>query len=718
MPNIENAMTVDVEDYFHVSAFAGQIPRSSWGHFESRVERNTIRILKLLDARNIQGTFFVLGWVADRNPDLVRTIQSSGHEIACHSYWHQLVYDLSPDEFRADLCRSRDVLQDIIGRPVTMYRAPSFSITKKSAWAYEVLAEEGFTVDSSVFPIVHDRYGNPDAEPRPHWIDTPSGAVCEFPAAVHRSMGFNVPISGGGYFRLYPQAFTRHLLQKVNAQGVPFTFYIHPWEIDPEQPKLSGSRLSRFRHYLNLDRTERKLEALLQDFEFTTMSESLRSYGMPSAQATQTVAPVPSKPAITVHSVRHDQSREILYVTHRVPFPPNRGDRIRTYHTLRHLSQRGKVSLACLADEPVTDETLRELASLCDRVAIIPVSPRLRWLHAGASFAAGNTISQGAFHSRQLDKTTKTWSAERDYDVALCSSSVLAKYISHAGTSANRRFVDLIDVDSQKWFDYAADNGLLKRWLYNTEGGRLRELESQLGLTCEGLAVVSEAEAEIYRNFAPHGNIRAIPNGVDLDYFQPPAVAHEINGRCVFVGALDYKPNIDGAVWFCNEVWPLILELTPNATLELVGREPVKAVRNLAQISAVSVAGSVPDVRPHLRDASVVVVPLQIARGVQNKVLEAMAMGKALVTSKQPTTGLGTEEGVHLVTAESPADWADSITRLLADAEFRSDLGLAGRIYVESTHQWHHCLSALDELLGLSPSRQCNQDQPRLSIGT
>lgn len=716
MPDITNAMTVDVEDYFHVSAFAGQIPTSSWDHFESRVEQNTLCILKLLDARNIRGTFFVLGWVADRHPELVRSIHAAGHEVACHSYWHRLVYDLSPDEFRTDLCRSRDVLQNIIGEPVTMYRAPSFSITKKSNWAYEILAEEGFTVDSSVFPIMHDRYGNPDAEPRPHWVETLSGAVCEFPAAVHRSMGFNVPISGGGYFRLYPHAFTRQLLRNVNAKGVPFTFYIHPWEIDPDQPRLAGSWLSKFRHYLNLNRTERKFEALLPDFKFSTMTDALVSYGMQTESVVD--AEPEAMPAITVHSARHEQPREILYVTHRVPFPPNRGDRIRTYHTLRHLSQRGNVSLACLADEPVTDETRRELNSLCERVTIVPVAPKMRWLRAGTSFATGQTISQGAFHSPQLDKTTREWCAERNFDVALCSSSVLARYISHPGTTADRRFVDLIDVDSQKWFDYAADNSVLKRWLYKAEGSRLRELESQLGLTCQGLAVVSEAEAEIYRNFAPHGNIRAIPNGVDLDYFQPPAVPQEVDGRCVFVGALDYKPNIDGAIWFCNEVWPLILERTPNATLELVGREPVKAVRNLAEIPGVSVAGSVPDVRPHLRDASVVVVPLQIARGVQNKVLEALAMGKALVTSKQPTIGLGTEEGVHLVTAESPAEWADSVTRLLADAEYRSDLGLAGRIYVDRTHQWHHCLSALDELLGLSPTREGSKSQSRLSIGT
>ena len=272
-----NAFTVDVEDYYHVSAFEADVDRGRWDTYESRVERNTQRLLDLLDEHEVRATFFVLGWIAERSPRLVQEIDSRGHELGSHSYWHRLIYQQTPEEFREDLRRSIQVIEDAIGKPVTTYRAPSFSVTKDSLWALDILKEEGIQIDSSIFPIHHDRYGIPGAKTCLHQVDTPHGPIWEFPVTVHRVAGVNLPISGGGYFRLYPLRWTTHCLGKVNAQSdQPFVFYIHPWELDPGQPRLrAGSQLGRFRHYLGLSKTEHKLAGLLQKFRFDTLSATL-----------------------------------------------------------------------------------------------------------------------------------------------------------------------------------------------------------------------------------------------------------------------------------------------------------------------------------------------------------------------------------------------------------------------------------------------------------
>jgi len=268
-----NAFTVDVEDYFQVTSFERVIAREQWSDLESRVVANTHRILDLLAERSITGTFFILGWVADRYPQLVRDIHAAGHELACHSYWHRLVYEQTPDEFRADLRRAKHAIEDAASHAVFAYRAPSFSITGNSLWALDILVEEGFTHDSSIFPTYHDRYGIPGTEPRLHQIATRSGTIWEFPLAIKRFGRFSLPVSGGGYFRLYPFGVTHSCLASLNRAGQSFSFYVHPWEVDPHQPRIAGaSRLSRFRHYVNLASTERKLGRLLESFRFDTMS--------------------------------------------------------------------------------------------------------------------------------------------------------------------------------------------------------------------------------------------------------------------------------------------------------------------------------------------------------------------------------------------------------------------------------------------------------------
>ena len=276
-------MTVDVEDYFHVSAFQDIVPRSSWDGRESRVVRNTERLLELFEQRGVAATFFVLGWVAERHPSLVRQIAQAGHELASHGYGHRLIYEQSPTEFREDLRKSRAAIGAAAGVSVTGYRAPSFSITPRSLWALDVIREEGFDYDASVYPIRHDRYGLPSSPRHFHALERAAGTLWECPGSTVEVAGVNLPIGGGGYFRLLPYAWTKWGISKVNTEeGRSAVFYIHPWEIDPDQPRIPASRMNRFRHYTNLDRTEARLKRLLADFRFAPLGELL---GLPVSRA-------------------------------------------------------------------------------------------------------------------------------------------------------------------------------------------------------------------------------------------------------------------------------------------------------------------------------------------------------------------------------------------------------------------------------------------------
>ena len=274
----DGAFTVDVEDYFHVSAFASRIQPDDWDQYECRVEQNTHRVLDVAARAGTTGTFFVLGWVAERYPGLIREIQTAGHEIGCHSMWHQLVYDLGPDRFRHDLIDARNVLEDVTGTPIVLYRSPSFSVTRRSQWALSILREEGFQTDSSIYPVRHDRYGIPGAPLQPHLIHTSAGSVREFPGMVCEVAGMRIPVGGGGYLRLFPWTLTRNLLHRVRRQGRPLNVYIHPWELDPEQPRIAASLKSRFRHYQNLNTTAGKTERLLREFSLSTMSSVLDTW--------------------------------------------------------------------------------------------------------------------------------------------------------------------------------------------------------------------------------------------------------------------------------------------------------------------------------------------------------------------------------------------------------------------------------------------------------
>ena|SRR5215813_3533806 len=265
-----DGLSIDLEDYFQVEAFASRIPRSQWSSFPSRVRDNTVRTLELLERSRCKATFFVLGWVAEREPALIREIAAAGHEVACHSYFHYPVFRLSPAEFREDLRRSRDVIEDISGLKVVGFRAPTFSITSKTLWALEILAEEGFEYDSSIFPIRHDNYGIPGASRWIHKESLPSGrSIWELPLSTVRLGTANVPFGGGGYLRQLPMWFTRWAIRTTHRrERQPVMVYFHPWELDPDQPRLPGSWKSRLRHYRNLKETELRLQEILASSQF------------------------------------------------------------------------------------------------------------------------------------------------------------------------------------------------------------------------------------------------------------------------------------------------------------------------------------------------------------------------------------------------------------------------------------------------------------------
>jgi polysaccharide deacetylase family protein (PEP-CTERM system associated) len=329
-----NALTIDVEDYFQVHAFSKVIYYEDWDQYECRIERNTHKILEMLNEQKlpsggsygfddadqsicatrpaqreaVKGTFFVLGWIAKRYPHLIVKIRKEGHEIAAHGYAHKIIYHQSREQFREDIRRAKATLEDIAGCEVIGYRAPSYSITNESRWAFEVLIEEGFKYDSSIFPIRHDFYGMPAAPRFPFLISgngnekntlsmldfkplsitssypsrlSPNSLV-EFPLSTFRIGSFNIPVAGGGYFRLIPYSAIRWALRRINnEEGEPFVFYLHPWEIDPDQPRIRGAGLkSYFRHYNNLDRTEGRFSRLLKEFRFTSIQELMRMEGL------------------------------------------------------------------------------------------------------------------------------------------------------------------------------------------------------------------------------------------------------------------------------------------------------------------------------------------------------------------------------------------------------------------------------------------------------
>lgn len=274
-PEVLHALSFDVEEYFQVANFAARFPRESWDAQSSRLSVGMERILALLERRGARATFFFLGWIAERHPQWVRACLAAGHEVASHGFDHRFLWDLGPAGLREDLERTERALV-AAGAPRPLgFRASTFTLTRRSEWAFDALVERGYSYDSSVHPVSHPVYGIPDFDPGISWIVRPGGRLQEFPVATWRALGRNWPVGGGGYFRLLPVAVTRRAIQRLQRAGRPAALYLHPWELDPEQPRVPSGALARFRHYLNLARTEPRLDRLLAEFRFGTMQSAL-----------------------------------------------------------------------------------------------------------------------------------------------------------------------------------------------------------------------------------------------------------------------------------------------------------------------------------------------------------------------------------------------------------------------------------------------------------
>ena len=388
---------------------------------------------------------------------------------------------------------------------------------------------------------------------------------------------------------------------------------------------------------------------------------------------------------------------DILFVTHRLPWPPDKGDRIRSWHLLRYLATLGEVRLVGLSDEPVPAETLDVLRGVCREVRIFE-QDKTRWLGALGSVLRGRTISEGAFSDSRVRRCVRDWSREVTFDGAVASASSVAPYIHLPELRDARKVVDLVDVDSRKWLDYAAATGWPKSLIYRTEGRRLAAYERRLTRTADALTLVSAAETALFAETADADKVRTATNGVDLEYYRPMPEVPEAD-TLAFVGAFDYKPNVDGAIRFAREVWPTLHANRPGLKLQLVGRKPVASVLALAKVPGIEVVGQVPDVRPYVAAAKAAIAPLDIARGLQNKVLEALAMGKPVVASPHALGGFARGDDFPALCAYSPADWVTMVGELLRSYAQRDELGRRGRRYAETHHEWHDCLSPFGELL-------------------
>lgn len=388
-------------------------------------------------------------------------------------------------------------------------------------------------------------------------------------------------------------------------------------------------------------------------------------------------------------------SRQILFLCHRVPYPPDKGDRIRSWHLLERLAQIGDVHLAFLSDEPVPETARERLSQVCRQVFWCDSGGVSRWGRAAGSLLTGRSASEGLFASRDLHRQLDRWFREVDFDDIVCFSSPMLPYVT-GRASATKIVMDMVDVDSRKWENYAERSLAPLSWLFRWEARQVARLERRAAC-CRHVVLVSHPEAELYRAQCPEADVSVVTNGVDLGYFapQPDSTAPE----CVFVGYLNYRANVIGLQRFCREVWPLVRQRFPAAHFRIVGRNPVAAVTRLGEVPGVEVVGGVPDVRPCVAAAGAVVVPLDVARGVQNKILEAMAMARCVIASPAALSGLPVQRGRDVLVAESPESWVSALEQVWTDPARRQAIGRSARRYVERHHDWEACLAPFERLL-------------------
>jgi len=392
----------------------------------------------------------------------------------------------------------------------------------------------------------------------------------------------------------------------------------------------------------------------------------------------------------------------VLMLTHRVPWPLDRGDRIRAYHILKYLSERFNVALACVTEQPLTLEQRRKLFSFAEPLAVLPIEPVVGKLRGAAALALGRAATPAYFYRSDLARTIRRWHLDNPFDAVFTYCTAMAHYAHHAFLKYDpvrpRHIIDLVDVDSVKWNHYAQSAAWPMRSVYAAEARRLRRIEADEHDYFDAITVVSDTEAALYRQtVGDHPGLTVLRHGVDTDYFQPGK--EEGASRLVFVGNLGYKPNVDGIVWFVEHVWPKLRQEMPQAILHIVGRDPSEAVSALGGVEGVRVVGPVRDVRSELAEATVAIAPLRIGCGVQTKVLEAMAAGRAVVCSPAAAKGILAHDGEHLLVAESPTQWAERIRRLLTNDFLRHGIASAARQLVERIYAWETCLAPLQSLI-------------------
>jgi sugar transferase (PEP-CTERM/EpsH1 system associated) len=386
----------------------------------------------------------------------------------------------------------------------------------------------------------------------------------------------------------------------------------------------------------------------------------------------------------------------VLFLAQRVPYPPNRGDKIATYHYVRHLARRHDVAVACLADGPADLANVAGLAPLMHSIDAVVCSPVRRRIRALAALAGSRPLTVAYFDEPELRARVRARLAAERFDVALVYGSGVAQYVENCHDLP--RVIQFSDLDSLKWEQYAAACRAPKRWVYQTETRRLAAYERRLATTFTRSLVCADRERDEFHRRMPGVPVEVVRNGVDLNRFRPVASGREPH-HLLFTGVMNYLPNVDGVTWFCREIFPRIRARVPTTTFTICGSAPTPDVRALGRLPGVTVTGAVPEVEPYLARAGVAVIPVRIARGVQNKLLESMAAGLPSVTTTPASAGVDAEDGRDLLVADDPAAFAGAVMRLLEDSRLRDRVGRSARAAVEVNYGWDRTLSRLDEIL-------------------
>ena len=410
--------------------------------------------------------------------------------------------------------------------------------------------------------------------------------------------------------------------------------------------------------------------------------------------------------------------KRLLFIVHRVPYPPDKGERVRAFHELKALAQRYCVTVVSPGDGRADYESAKVLHQWCERVILSPAGGTKGLVRGLWRLLRGGSATEGYFHSDQLSQRIRKLTRDTRFDVAMASSSAMLGYLLDA--KVPHRVLDMIDVDSAKWFTYAAQARWPKSWIYQREGRAVQRLEQDSIIKCDAVLVVSEAEAHVLGDYRQ--KVGPLCNGVDMEFFSPREVEQQGGASVVFTGTMDYRPNVDGVCWFVEKVWPGLKQEVPELRFVIVGRNPTAAVRGLSKHDGVEVTGAVDDVRGYLAEAGVAVCPLRIARGLQNKVLEAMAMGKAVVSSGPALEGLEVEIGRDVLQADTPEQWHESLVNVLRDDQLRTTLGKNARSCVEQRYNWDTRMAPLVSLCesfsdGAAAEREADSSSEEKSSG-